>query len=43
MCESTQRGLASGAIERGLLNPDAESGLCEFQRLLADRLGDAIA
>ena len=43
MCESAQRGFASGAIERGLLNADAESGLCEFQRLLVDALGDAVS
>lgn len=41
-CEATQRGLASGAIERGLLNPDAESGLCEFHKLLVEQLGDAV-
>ena len=34
LCESVQRGLDSGALERGLLNPDAESGLREFQRLV---------
>jgi choline monooxygenase len=43
MCESAQRGFASGAIERGLLNVNAESGLCEFQRLLVDALGDTVA
>ena len=34
LCESVQRGLDSGALERGLLNPDAESGLREFQLLV---------
>lgn len=43
MCESSQRGYISGAIERGLLNTNHESGLCEFQRLLVEHLGDAVA
>jgi len=35
LCESVQVGLESGALPQGLLNPDAESGLAAFQRLLA--------
>ncbi len=42
LCESAQRGYVSGAIERGLLNADAESGICAFQGLLIDRLDGAV-
>ena len=42
MCESSQRGYDSGAIERGLLNANAESGLCELQRLLVEHLDGAV-
>ena len=41
LCESVQRGLASGALDRGYLNPDAESGLAAFQRLVTDALIEA--
>ena len=34
LCASVQRGLESGSLERGVLNPDAESGLREFQLLV---------
>jgi choline monooxygenase len=41
LCESVQHGLASGALDRGYLNPDAESGLAAFQRLVTDALIEA--
>ena len=41
LCESVQHGLASGAIDRGYLNPDAEAGLAAFQQLLLDAFDDA--
>ena len=41
LCESVQHGLASGAIDCGYLNPDAESGLVAFQQLVRDALVEA--
>jgi phenylpropionate dioxygenase-like ring-hydroxylating dioxygenase large terminal subunit len=41
LCESAQRGLRSGRLDRGLLVPGREDGLRHFQRLVADALRDA--
>jgi choline monooxygenase len=41
LCESVQHGLSSGAIDRGYLNPDAESGLVAFQQLVCKALDEA--
>jgi phenylpropionate dioxygenase-like ring-hydroxylating dioxygenase large terminal subunit len=41
LCESVQQGLASGAIDSGYLNPDAESGLVAFQQLVRNALVEA--
>ena len=41
LCESVQHGLASGAIDCGYLNPDAESGLVAFQQLVRHALVEA--
>jgi phenylpropionate dioxygenase-like ring-hydroxylating dioxygenase large terminal subunit len=38
LCESAQRGLRSGTLERGLLVPGREDGLRHFQRLVTDAL-----
>jgi phenylpropionate dioxygenase-like ring-hydroxylating dioxygenase large terminal subunit len=38
LCESAQRGLRSGRLERGLLVPGREDGLAHFQRLVQDAL-----
>ena len=41
LCESAQRGLRSGRLERGLLVPGREDGLRHFQRLVAASVQDA--
>ena len=41
LCESVQRGLRSGRLERGLLVPGREDGLRHFQRLVEDALQEA--
>jgi phenylpropionate dioxygenase-like ring-hydroxylating dioxygenase large terminal subunit len=41
LCESAQRGLRSGRLERGLLVPGREDGLRHFQRLVAAAVQDA--
>jgi phenylpropionate dioxygenase-like ring-hydroxylating dioxygenase large terminal subunit len=41
LCESAQRGLRSGRLERGLLVPGREDGLKHFQRLVQEALHDA--
>ncbi len=41
LCESAQRGLRSGRLERGLLVPGREDGLRHFQALVAKALQDA--
>ena len=38
LCESAQRGLRSGRLERGLLVPGREDGLGHFQRLVQQAL-----
>jgi choline monooxygenase len=38
LCESAQRGLRSGRLERGLLVPGREDGLAHFQRLVQQAL-----
>ena len=38
LCESAQRGLRSGRLERGLLVPGREDGLQHFQRLVQQAL-----
>jgi choline monooxygenase len=38
LCESAQRGLRSGRLERGLLVPGREDGLRHFQSLVANAL-----
>ena len=38
LCESAQRGLRSGRLERGLLVPGREDGLQHFQRLVQEAL-----
>jgi choline monooxygenase len=38
LCESAQRGLRSGRLERGLLVPGREDGLAHFQRLVQHAL-----
>jgi choline monooxygenase len=38
LCESVQRGLRSGRLERGLLVPGREDGLRHFQNLVRDAL-----
>ena len=37
LCESAQRGLRSGRLERGLLVPGREDGVRHFQGLVAAR------
>jgi phenylpropionate dioxygenase-like ring-hydroxylating dioxygenase large terminal subunit len=41
LCESAQRGLRSGRLERGLLVPGREDGLQHFQRLVRQALHEA--
>jgi phenylpropionate dioxygenase-like ring-hydroxylating dioxygenase large terminal subunit len=41
LCESAQRGLRSGRLERGLLVPGTEDGLRHFQSLVAKAVQDA--
>jgi phenylpropionate dioxygenase-like ring-hydroxylating dioxygenase large terminal subunit len=41
LCESAQRGLRSGRLERGLLVPGREDGLRHFQRLVAAAVQEA--
>jgi phenylpropionate dioxygenase-like ring-hydroxylating dioxygenase large terminal subunit len=41
LCESAQRGLRSGRLERGLLVPGREDGLQHFQRLVQEALHEA--
>jgi phenylpropionate dioxygenase-like ring-hydroxylating dioxygenase large terminal subunit len=41
LCESVQRGLRSGRLERGLLVPGREDGVRHFQRLVAASLEQA--
>jgi phenylpropionate dioxygenase-like ring-hydroxylating dioxygenase large terminal subunit len=41
LCESAQRGLRSGRLERGLLVPGREDGLRHFQRLVTKALQEA--
>jgi choline monooxygenase len=41
LCESVQRGLRSGRLERGLLVPGPEDGVRHFQRLVAASLEQA--
>jgi phenylpropionate dioxygenase-like ring-hydroxylating dioxygenase large terminal subunit len=41
LCESAQRGLRSGRLERGLLVPGREDGLQHFQKLVQQALHDA--
>ena len=41
LCESAQRGLRSGRLERGLLVPGREDGLRHFQRLVAKAVQEA--
>jgi phenylpropionate dioxygenase-like ring-hydroxylating dioxygenase large terminal subunit len=41
LCESAQRGLRSGRLERGLLVPGREDGLKHFQRLVQGALHEA--
>jgi len=41
LCESVQRGLRSGRLERGLLVPGREDGLRHFQRLVEAALQEA--
>ena len=43
LCESAQRGLRSGRLDRGLLVPGREDGLAHFQRLVEQALGQAPA
>jgi len=38
LCESAQRGLRSGRLERGLLVPGREDGLAHFERLVQQAL-----
>jgi choline monooxygenase len=38
LCESAQRGLRSGRLDRGLLVPGREDGLAHFQRLVEQAL-----
>jgi phenylpropionate dioxygenase-like ring-hydroxylating dioxygenase large terminal subunit len=40
LCESAQRGLRSGRLDRGLLVPGREDGLRHFQRLVQEALHD---
>lgn len=41
LCESAQRGLRSGRLERGLLVPGREDGLRHFQRLVQHALHES--
>jgi len=41
LCESVQRGLRSGRLERGLLVPGREDGLLHFQNLVREALQEA--
>ena len=41
LCESVQRGLRSGRLERGLLVPGREDGLRHFQRLVEQAVQEA--
>jgi choline monooxygenase len=41
LCESVQRGLASGGLDAGILGTSCEPGVSEFQRQLVDALDTA--
>ena len=43
LCESVQRGFASGTLDTGVLHPVREAGLAHFHRLLREDLGDRAA
>jgi len=43
LCESVQRGIASGLLERGVLHPEQEAGPLAFQERIAACLEGALA